>query len=58
MSALVKINDVYYFRMRIPKDVRGFFPRPEIVKSTQSKRTRLFNCKERRSQYLPLLPSI
>ena len=38
MSALLKRNDVYYFRLRIPKDIRKFFPRPEIVKSTHTKK--------------------
>jgi len=38
MSALLKRNDTYYFRLRIPKDIRKFFPRTEIVKSTHTKR--------------------
>lgn len=38
MQSLVKINDVYYFRLRIPKDVRRYFLRPEIVKSTHAKK--------------------
>lgn len=33
MSALVKIDGMYYFRLRIPKDVRSVFPYPEIKKS-------------------------
>lgn len=36
MSALVKIKEIYYFRLRIPKDVRIFFPYPEIKKSTHT----------------------
>ena len=38
MSALAKIKDMYYFRLRIPKDLRKFFPRPEIIKSTHTKK--------------------
>lgn len=38
MSALAKINDTYYFRLRIPKDILRFFPRPEIVKSVHTKK--------------------
>lgn len=36
MSALLKRNDTYYFRLRIPKDIQKYFPRPEIVKSTHT----------------------
>jgi hypothetical protein len=38
MQSLTRINDVYYFRLRVPKDVRRHFPRPEIVKSTHTKK--------------------
>lgn len=37
-ACLVKINDTYYFRLRIPKDVLRYFRRSEIVKSTHSKK--------------------
>lgn len=40
MSALVKINDTYYFRLRIPKDLRTYFHRSEIVKSTRTTKYR------------------
>ena len=38
MPALAKIKDMYYFRLRIPKDLRKFFPRPEIIKSTHTRK--------------------
>jgi hypothetical protein len=38
MSAMTKINDTYYFRLRVPKDVKEYFPRPVIVKSTHTKK--------------------
>ena len=39
MLSIVKRNSVYYFRIRIPADVRRYFPSAEIMKSL---RTRLY----------------
>lgn len=40
MSALAKIGETYYFRLRVPKDLRQYFPRHEIVKSTHATKYR------------------
>ena len=44
MQSVSRINDIYYFRLRIPKDVSRFFPRHEIVKSTHTRRYTLAKC--------------
>ena len=38
MQSLIKIKGTYYFSLWIPKDIRRYFPRSEIVKSTHAKK--------------------
>jgi hypothetical protein len=38
MSALVKFDKTYYFRLRVPADLRKHFPSGEIVRSLRTER--------------------
>lgn len=38
MQSLVKLNGIYYFRLRVPHDVKEWFPYPTLKKSLRVKR--------------------